>query len=35
MATVIHNNFRNAQFGTPANTTTTVDFDGDDVRVSP
>ena len=34
MATVIHNNFRNAQFGDPANTTTTVDFDGDDVRVS-
>ena len=34
MATVIHNNFRNAQFGTPANSTTTVDLDGDDVRVS-
>ena len=34
MATVIHDNFRNAQFGVPANSTTTVDFDGDDVRVS-
>ena len=34
MATVIHNNFRNAQFGVPANSTTTVDLDGDDVRVS-
>ena len=34
MATGIHDNFRNAQFGVPANSTTTVDFDGDDVRVS-
>ena len=34
MATVIHDNFRNAQMGTPASSTTTVDFDGDDVRVS-
>lgn len=34
MATVVHNNFRNAQLGVPANTTTTVDFDGDELRVS-
>ena len=34
MATVIHNNFRNAQLGVPANSTTTVDFDADDIDVS-
>lgn len=34
MATVVHNNFRNAQLGNPANTTTTVDFDADDIRCS-
>jgi len=31
MATIIHINFRNAQLGTPAAPTTTVDFDGDDI----
>lgn len=34
MATVVHDNFRNAQMGKPANTTTTVDFDADDIRCS-
>lgn len=34
MATVVHNNFRNAQLGVPANSTTTVDFDADDIDVS-
>ena len=34
MATIIHNNFRNAQLGVPANSTTTVDFDADDIDVS-
>ena len=34
MATVVHDNFRNAQLGTPAAPTTTVDFDLDDIRVS-
>ena len=34
MATVIHNNFRNAQLGVPANSTTTVDFDADDIDVA-
>lgn len=34
MATVIPNNFRNAQLGVPANSTTTVDFDADDIDVS-
>jgi len=34
MATIVHNNFRNAQLGTPGGTTTTTDFDADDVRVS-
>ena len=32
MATVVHNNFRNAQLGTPGGSTTTVDFDADDIR---
>jgi len=34
MATIVHDNFRNAQLGTPGGTTTTVDFDADDIRVS-
>lgn len=34
MATIVHDNFRNAQMGKPANTTTTVDFDADDIRAS-
>jgi len=34
MATIVHDNFRNAQLGVPANTTTTVDFDADDIDVS-
>ena len=34
MATVIHNNFRNAQLGTPGGSTTTVDFDADDIDCS-
>ncbi len=33
-ATIIHDNYRNAQMGKPANTTTTVDFDADDIRCS-
>ena len=32
MATLIHDNFRNAQLGTPAGSTTTVDFDANDLR---
>ena len=31
MAVGIHDNFRNAQLGVPANTTLTVDFDADDI----
>lgn len=34
MATVIHNNFRNAQLGVPGGSTTTVDFDADDIRIA-
>jgi hypothetical protein len=34
MATVVHNNFRDAQMGNPGGTTITVDFDADDVRCS-
>ena len=34
MATVVHDNFRNAQLGVPANSTTTVDFDADDIDVA-
>jgi len=34
MATIVHDNFRNAQMGNPGGTTTTVDFNGDDVRAS-
>lgn len=34
MATVIHDNFRDAQMGLPGGTTTTVDFDADDIRAS-
>ncbi len=34
MATIVHDNFRNAQLGNPAAPTTTVDFDADDVRCS-
>ena len=34
MATVVHNNFRNAQLGTPGGTTTTTDFDADTIHLS-
>jgi len=34
VATIVHNNFRNAQLGVPANSTTTVDCDADDLRCS-
>jgi len=34
MATVVHDNFRNAQMGNPGGTTTTVDFDADEIRCS-
>lgn len=34
MASITHDNYRNAQMGNPANSTTTVDFLSDDVRVS-
>jgi hypothetical protein len=34
MATIVHDNFRNAQLGNPAAPTTTVDFDADDIRCS-
>jgi len=34
MATLVHDNLRNAQLGTPAGTTTTVDFDADDLRLA-
>ena len=34
MPTVVHDNFRNAQLGTPGGSTTTVDFDADELRVS-
>jgi hypothetical protein len=34
MAVGIHDNFRNAQLGVPANSTTTVDFDADDIDCS-
>jgi hypothetical protein len=34
MATVVHNNFRNAQMGAPANSTTTVDFPSDDIDLA-
>ena len=33
MATIIFNNFRNAQLGTPTGATTTVDFDANDVDI--
>ena len=31
MATIVHDNFRNAQLGTPGGTTTTTDFDADGI----
>ena len=31
MATIVHDNFRNAQLGTPGGTTTTTDFDADPI----
>ena len=31
MATIVHDNFRNAQLGTPGGTTTTTDFDSQDI----
>ena len=34
MATIVHDNFRNAQLGNPAAPTTTVNFPADDIRVS-
>lgn len=34
MATVVHDNFRNAQLGTPGGTTTTTDFDADDIDLA-
>ena len=34
MATIVHDNFRNAQLGKPGGTTTTVDFDTDTISVS-
>ena len=34
MATIVHDNFRNAQLGTPASPTTTTDFDADGIDVS-
>ncbi len=34
MATIVHDNFRNAQLGTPGGTTTTTDFDADGIDVS-
>ena len=34
MATVIHDGFRDGQFGNPPNAITTVDFPSDDIRVS-
>ena len=34
MATIVHDNFRNAQMGTPASPTTTTDFDADGIDVS-
>lgn len=34
MATIIFDNFRNSQLGVPTGTTTTVDFDADDIDVS-
>ncbi len=34
MATIVHNNFRNAQLGTPASPTTTTDFDADGIDVA-
>lgn len=34
MATVIHDNFRDAQMGNPGGSTTTVDFPSDDIRAS-
>lgn len=34
MATVVTNNFRNAQMGNPSGSSTQIDFDGDDIRCS-
>lgn len=34
MATVVHDNFRNAQMGLPGGSTVVVDFDTDDMRCS-
>lgn len=34
MATIVHDNFRNAQLGTPGGTTTTTDFDSDGIDCS-
>lgn len=34
MATVVHNNFRNAQMGNPGGSTTTVDFPSDAIDVA-
>lgn len=34
MATIIHDNFRNAQLGSPGGTTTTVVFSSDDIDVA-
>ena len=34
MATVVHDNFRNAQLGTPGGTTTTTDFDADGIDLA-
>ena len=33
-ATMVHDNYRNAQMGNPGGTTTTTDFDADDIRCS-
>ncbi len=34
MAIMVHDNFRNAQLGVPGGTTTTTDFDADDLRIA-
>ncbi len=34
MATVVHDNFRNAQMGTPGGSTTTTDFDADGIDLA-
>ena len=33
MATIIHDTVRNGQLGNPNGSTTTIDFDGDDIRL--